>query len=351
MNYFSFAFVSALLLVACSSPRTGSTGDAGSIDSGGPGVDAGTHDSGASDSSTPPGDAGPVTDPPLHTESEVCARWNADRADNVDGTWNGTGAPTCDPGDMDAAWRARVLKQVNLYRWVAGLAPVTFDDTRNQKAQACALIQTENFGLSHMPPMSDACWTMDGYEASSKSNIAPSAAAHSIESYMVDWGDSNLLSLGHRRWVLDDTIGPFGIGSTTDTSCLWVHDGTAGASYDYLAWPPPGAVPLEAFYISDFGTGRDLGLKDSAWSIQSETIDFGDDVVATITDGGVNRPVRTYVLGRGYGTRYGLGIEPMGWDVDPGHTYHVQVTGASLPSSIVYDVQVVGCGTTIGMDL
>lgn len=351
MNHTSLALTLVVVLVACSSPRTGSITDGGGVDLGGPGTDAGVRDSGGSDSSTPVGDAGPVTDPPLHTEAEVCARWNADRADNVDGTWNGSGAPTCDPGDMDAPWRARVLKQVNLFRWVAGLAPVTFDDTRNQKAQACALIQTENFGLSHMPAMSDACWTMDGYEGSSHSNIASSPASISIDRYMVDWGTSNLQSLGHRRWVLDDSIGPFGIGSTSDTSCLWVHDGNPGASYDYLAWPPPGAVPLEAFYVSNFGSGRDLGLKDSAWSIQSETIDFDDDVVATITDGGEDRPVRTYVLGRGSGTQYALGMQPMGWDVDPGHTYHVQVQGGSLPSPIVYDVQVVGCGTTIGMDL
>ena len=33
--------------------------------------------------------------------------------------------------------------------WIAGLPPVTFEETRNQKAQECALIQTSNPGVTH----------------------------------------------------------------------------------------------------------------------------------------------------------------------------------------------------------
>lgn len=312
--------------------------------------DAQTPDGGnATDSATPVVDGGPVTDPALHTEAEVCARWNADRADNTDDVWMGSGDPVCDPSDMSAAWRSRVLKQVNLFRWVAGLPPVTFEDSRNQKAQDCALIEDElPAGLTHTPAMSAACWTADGYEAAMHSNIAPSPAAISIDRYMVDQGASNALSLGHRRWILDNSVGPFGIGSTASASCLWVIGGSGGADYDYVSWPPPGPVPLEAFYISNFGSGRDLGLKDTAWSVQSETISFAG-AVGTISEGGVTLATTSRVLDSNYGTAHAFAIAPQGWDVDPGHTYHVQITG--ITPAIVYDVEVVSCGTTIGMDL
>lgn len=73
------------------------------------------------------------------------------------------------------------------------------------------------------------------------------------------------------------------------------------------------------------------------------------DAVGTITDEGVVMPTNSRRLTSSSGVRYGLSMLPDGWDVETGHTYHVQITG--ITPAIVYDVTVVGCGTTIGMSL
>lgn len=309
-----------------------------------PSIDASAH----GDASTPTIDAGPVTNPALHTESEVCARWNADHAQNAEGTWTGTGEPTCDAGDMDAEWRARTLLRVNLMRWIAGLPPVTFEETRNQKAQECALIQTSNPSVTHDPDPTANCYSTEGAAGAMNSNIAGTSAIRAIEYYMVDPGITNSTSLGHRRWILDNSLGPFGVGSTNTESCLWVIGGTGGADYEVVMWPPAGPVPLEAFYVTSVGNGRELGLKDTGWSIQSDTIMF-TDAVGTITDDGVVMPTNSRRLSSSSGVRYAFSMQPDGWDVEPGHTYHVQITG--ITPAIVYDVSVVACGTTIGMAL
>src|SRR5262249_39549780 len=78
----------------------------------------------------------------------LCARWNSDRADQNPGVWSGN-VNGCNPGDMSAIGRANALKNVNLYRFVAGQPPVTTDAMKNQYAQACALMMDANNMLNH----------------------------------------------------------------------------------------------------------------------------------------------------------------------------------------------------------
>ncbi|HET6584548.1 MAG TPA: CAP domain-containing protein, partial [Nannocystaceae bacterium] len=171
---------------------------------------------GASADDASSGDSGSAAD-------EMCMRWNADRSDLDEGTWSGSVA-SCTPGDITASARENALRVTNLYRWLADLPPIETDPARDQLAQACALMMDANDQLSHDPPGSWTCYSDDGADAAGSSNIASTAAVYAVDLYMVDPG--NPTTLGHRRWILSNSIGPTGIGSTSDYSCMWTLGGS-----------------------------------------------------------------------------------------------------------------------------
>jgi uncharacterized protein YkwD len=263
--------------------------------------------------------------------AQICMRWNADRADLGEGAWSGSVA-SCDPGDIPQAARDNALRVANLYRWLADLPPITTDDTRNAKAQACALMMTANDQLSHTPPADWTCYSGDGAESAGSSNIASTPAVFAVDLYMVDPG--NPTTLGHRRWLLSNTIGPTGIGSTDTYSCMWTLGGSGAANADWIAWPPPGPFPYAASQLPW------TSMDETGWSIQSDTRDFSAATVE-ITANGQARPVTITVLGAGYGSNSAISMIPQGWTMTIGESYHVRIDGAG--ATIEYDVDIVEC--------
>lgn len=299
---------------------TGTTGIHIGTTSGGDGTTTSSTDSDTKDSG---GDA-----------DALCTLWNTARQDRSEGDWSGSIA-TCDPGDISANGRANALRLVNLYRTMAGLPDVTDDSSLNEQAQACALLQHANGTLSHDPPQSWECWTEVGATASGRSNISTGPGVMSVDMYMVDWG--NATTLGHRRWILSNSAGPIGLGSTSDSSCMYILGGQGRADAAWTAYPPPGPFPLEAFEPLPFGETLD----ETGWSIQSDMIDLAGAQVEITVDG-TPMPVRVTQLLSGYGSRHAISIIPQGWASTAGTRYHVEVQGISQP--IAYDVDVVDCG-------
>ncbi|MBK6919927.1 MAG: CAP domain-containing protein [Deltaproteobacteria bacterium] len=264
--------------------------------------------------------------------SQVCERWSADRADMSEGAWSGS-VGACTPGDIADQGRVNALRVLNLYRWLAGLPAITLDENRNQLGQACALMMDANDDLSHTPPTSWTCYSGDGAMAAGNSNIATTPAVASIDLYMVDPGNPD--TLGHRRWILSNSIGPTGIGSTDGYSCLWTLGGSGNAGAAWTAYPSPGPYPFEA---STLGW---TSLDETGWSIQSDSIELGGAQV-TITQDGEDRPVTVHALGSGYGSSSAISMIPIGWQLTAGASYHVSVANVGTP--IEYDVDVVDCG-------
>lgn len=240
---------------------------------------------------------------------------------------------TCEAGAWPSPGPENTLRQVNLFRWLAGLPAVELDARKSEDAQACALMMEANGDIFHEIPASWACQSPGGIAAAGLSNLATTSAVESIALYMVDDGVENL---GHRRWILSNSLGPIGVGSTSAFSCLHVIGGAGAAGAAWTAWPPPGAVPLAALHGVWWA-----GVDDAGWSIQSDRIDLRQATVA-VTVAGAAMPVRQWTLARGYGSGFGVGFAPEGWAASAGVTYHVEVTGAREP--IVYDVEVVACG-------
>ncbi len=277
-------------------------------------------------------DADTDTDTTSGTEiAQVCNRWKGDRADLSEGNWSGN-VNSCDAGQISQIGQDNTLKLVNLYRFVAGQAPVTQDAQMSAGAQQCSLMMDANNALSHSPPPNWNCYTQQGADSASSSNIATTPAVQAVDLYMVDPG--NETTMGHRRWILGNWIGPVGIGGTDSYSCLAVNgDGTPGA--DWVAWPPPGIFPLSA--VDPSWTDID----ETGWTIQSDSYDFSGATV-TITKGGNPMPVDQTTLLAWYGSESALSMIPQGWTTSPG-VYHVEVGGVVAP--FAYDIQVVDCST------
>ena len=310
--------------------NAGTGGAAGSAGSGpgGTGGSAGTN--GASGSGGTGGSGGSGGGD--RTPEGVCARWNADRANLSEGTWSGS-IDTCTAGDISADGRANALRLYNLYRWLADLPAVTTEATRDRQAQACALMMRANGMLSHSPPNTWRCWTQEGADGAASSNISSGAGVASADGYMIDPG--NPTTIGHRRWILSNSLGPIGLGSTANgASCMQNLRGTGRAGKPWMAWPPPGVVPLQAII------GRRGSTDSTGWTVQSDNINLAGAAV-TVTSGGEARPVTVTQLMGGYGSRYAFRFNPQGWTTTAGQTYSVAVTGIATP--INYDVVVVNC--------
>jgi uncharacterized protein YkwD len=263
---------------------------------------------------------------------DVCTRWKADRADLSEGTWSGAVA-SCTAGDLSADARANSLRIVNLYRFLAALPPVTTDPTFDASDQACALMMLANNALSHTPPQTWTCWTQQGSDAAGSSNIDSGPAVGAVDAYMIDTG--NETTLGHRRWILSNSLGPIGIGGTNKSSCMHTLDGKGKAGKPWMAWPSAGTIPLQALVQM-----RGESVDKTGWSIQSDNIDLRNAMV-TVTVDGASQPVTVTQLEPDYGASYAIDFIPKGWTTQAGKTYSVSVAGVSTP--IAYQVAVVDC--------
>ena len=307
---------------------TGVAGDGGAGRAG----RGGTGGGGAGGRVAPTGAAGSSGVGGMAGAGDVCARWLADRADLSEGTWTGDVA-SCNAGDIGDQARANALRLVNLYRWLAALPPVVTDPTKDMQDQQCALMMRANNMISHTPPSSWTCYTQAGADAADSSNVSSGPAVSSVDGYMIDPG--NATTIGHRRWILSNSLGPIGIGGTDRASCMWTLNGTGKANKAWTAWPSPGVIPLQALTPAH-GTGVD----STGWTVQSDSINLAGAQV-TVTVDGTAQPVTVTQLDANYGSRYAIRFNPTGWTTQAGKTYSVSVTG--IPTAISYDVQIVSC--------
>jgi len=129
--------------------------------------------------------------------------------------WTGN-IDSCQAGAPSAAAQQATLTAVNYFRDLVGSPAVSFDVTMSGKAQQAALMMARNNALSHFPPSTWECYTADGYDGASHSNLYLGVTgARAIAGYMVDPGSGNTAA-GHRRWVIDPRLTKMGSGSVDD---------------------------------------------------------------------------------------------------------------------------------------
>lgn len=281
------------------------------------------------DAGSEPSDPPDVTPP----SGNVCTRWKTARADLSEGKWSGDAA-TCSAGDMTPAARDNALRLMNLYRSLAGLGPVTMSAEGNRLAQACALLMRANNTITHAPPSSFKCYTAEAAKTAGGSSLSSGPAVSSVDGYMIDPG--NPTTIGHRRWILSSWLTEVGFGSADRFSCQYQPVKSMGAkgAKAWVAWPPEGEVPLQAF-----GSRYGGQLDQTGWTVQSDSINLRGAQVS-VKSGGSDLPVTVTQLGSGYGSTYAIRFAANGWTTKVG-SYHVEVSG--VPTPISYDVKVVDC--------
>ena len=210
--------------------------------------------------------------------------------------WTGDRS-TCIAGDTDLSFRDAVLLRLNYYRAMAGVpATVTFSDTYNAMDQQAALMMSANGQLSHSPPTDWTCYSPDGAQAASQSNLALGYfGRNAIDGYMKDPGSGNGF-VGHRRWILYPQSQIMGTGDIPPpgwvANALWVidyahySDPRPPTREEFVAWPPPGYVPYQVVF--------------PRWSFAYAGADFSSATV-TMTQGGAAVPVAVEALATGYG--------------------------------------------------
>ena len=250
--------------------------------------------------------------------------WNAGRRESTSTGWRGDRADRCDVGVLEPLAIGDTVRRVNMYRWLSGLAPVTDDPEAHVAMQACATMQDANPSLSHHPPMSWRCYTAEGASAAGRANLSGGyrSSAASIDGYM---RDARTPSLGHRRWILNGSLGRIGIGYRGRSGCLGVFDGSGASPRTWAAYPNPGPVPSV--------------ITSQTWSVQGSLP--GEDVQVTRLSDGESLPVEVELLRSGFGSGHTVAIHRTGWTPEVGERYRVALSGTR--GRIEYIVEPINC--------
>ncbi len=262
-------------------------------------------------------------------ESEVCEHWRTEFVQNVGTEWTAVSGDMCDLGDLSEASRANALRRTNLYRWLAGLGPVTENVSLRPAQQACAIVQKAQGALNHTPPNTAPCWTQEAYNGASSSNLAQSGGglAISVDLYIAE---RNVASLGHRRWVLNPSMVQTSFGYKPPYSCMYSFSRGQNTPQDVQAYPPPGYVPVQA--------------AQGIWSFRMDSIRFvaATTVVEMNVDDAGWQPVESSVIGGGYGAGPVLGWSAPRNTWSAGKVAQVRLTSAQ-GQTYGYTVVFAGC--------
>ena len=170
------------------------------------------------------------------------------------------------PGLLDEKSIADGINMLNQIRYIAGLnANVVHDASRETAQGAIALVNALNGGLSHYPDrpaelsdsMYDELYAL-ACEGGRRSNLIAGSwnLADSMLEYMLDLGESNLRTVGHRRWILNPGMGitTFGYYCFPDSkwpcySSMYAFDRSGSGREQPVAWPAQ-QTPLSHFIWS-----------------------------------------------------------------------------------------------------
>ena len=155
-------------------------------------------------------------------------------------------------GTLSDAELICALNTVKTIRYIAGISDdIYLSNSYNSLAQASSIVNYANGTLSHTPGMPagmDFSLASDGITGAKNSNIAWTSWKNNslkwsiIHGWMDDSDEGNLPVLGHRRWILNPSLGMTGFGSVTGetgtyTSMYIMDKSNPDDSYNGIAWP------------------------------------------------------------------------------------------------------------------
>ncbi len=172
------------------------------------------------------------------------------------------------------------LNTIKTIRYIAGLPDdIYLSDEYNSLAQASSLVNYVNNKLTHTPEAPSGMGSSladKGIEGSKKSNIARTSWQNNtlkwtiISGWMDDSDYNNLAVLGHRRWILNPSMGMTGFGSVTGShgtyNAMYAHDRSnpSASVSGAVCWPATN-TPL-SYFGSDapwsISLGREISEED-----------------------------------------------------------------------------------------
>ena len=245
------------------------------------------------------------------------------------------------PGALSDSTLNSALKMLNVLRYIAGVPNnVTLSEDYNQRCQAGAIVNYGNGMISHYPAwpsgMSADLYNL-GVSGCSSSNIAwASWQNRSInETIVFNWmndGDySNIDRVGHRRWLLNPSMGQTGFGAVSGPkgtfSQVYVFDhSNSEADMTGMMWPAQN-MPIEYIY-SGFPWSISIGRILDANAVTVDLIRENDKKHWYFSAGGSNGYFN--VDNGGYGLPGCIIFRPDGVNsYNSGDSYHVIIHGVT----------------------
>lgn len=159
----------------------------------------------------------------------------------------------CTKGKLKDETYKKILQRINYFRRTAGVYDsIEFDEGYNKIAQAAALIMYSNERLTHQPSKDLKCYSDDGYEGASSSNLSlliKNDFSRLITDEVEDDGSGNE-DCGHRSWILFAQRKRMGFGATNGSYALQVINPTKNNKPipEYYSFPPKGYVPFQVVF-------------------------------------------------------------------------------------------------------
>ena len=166
-------------------------------------------------------------------------------------------------GALNPVYLDTGLSYVNYIRTLAGLSPVTLSEHLCIQAQYGAVVLAAGDALTHTPEKPadmEASFYRMGANACGTSNLSMRflyqhdiLLQSALRGYMDEDSALNRLDLGHRRWLLDPTLGQIGFGLATSVSgkqyiTVPISDTSGtGATPAQVCWPAAGQFPNSLF--------------------------------------------------------------------------------------------------------
>ena len=251
-------------------------------------------------------------------------------------------------GKVSSSSLQDALNLVNQIRYIAGLShEVTLDEGYTELAQAASLVTAANGGqLSHYPErpagMDDEMYQL-GYKGASSSNLCGgrSNIPDTVVRYLDDGDSSNIDRVGHRRWVLNPTMGKIGFGlaaadfDQVEYSAMYAFDQSGERSDGTVSMWPAQNMPLEYFgstYPWSFSTGDNEDIEKVKVTLTNTKTGVSSYFSDTSSDGYFN------VNNDGYGLSGCIIFRPDNVTYEVGDQYHVLIDGLYSTERVEYDV-------------
>ncbi|MGQ9819498.1 MAG: hypothetical protein ACUVQ1_06185 [Candidatus Kapaibacteriales bacterium] len=211
---------------------------------------------------------------------------------------------SCNAGRLKDSEKQRVLAIFNQIRVIHKLKPIQYAPNFDDEEAKSALITVANMILDHFPKASYSCYTQEGYQGSSTSNLYIFAASSSamapdskigLSGWMID---KNVFDLGHRRNMLNPFLKLTSFGRVDGNAIKYPQYFVTGMSLkvhnlpeyhnlsnwdqDFVAYPFE-EYPSDFFDASWYLSFSVVADKTNMWNNGSNQVDFSQASVV-ITD-------------------------------------------------------------------